>query len=307
MNRERAGNVDLRPRVGLGTVQFGLEYGIANEGARPTFGEVQRILDCAEGHGVSLLDTAALYGDAEAVLGRALPAGHRFDVVTKTPVFGGALIEARHADMLERAVHTSLKRLRLDDLYGLLIHSADDLLVEGGEWLMERAQTLRARGEVRKVGVSVYEPAQAERILEHHTIDLIQIPLNVLDQRFSSSGILDKLQKAGVEIHSRSVFLQGALLMSPDKLPPHFEGARDKLRRYREVLTGLDITPAEAAVDFVKRQPQVDGLIVGVCSVQQLGEVMAAYHARCPPCVHFADFAEREGRVIDPRLWPPRQ
>tara|TARA_B100001123_G_scaffold438524_1_gene573511 strand:+ start:1487 stop:2407 length:921 start_codon:yes stop_codon:yes gene_type:complete len=293
-----------RLQIGLGTVQFGLPYGIANRGIRPAISEVREILDYAAEEGVTILDTAAVYGDAERIIGGIIRPEHKFKIVTKSPAFGCQHISNDHANILENSLNTSLKYMRLEMLYGLLIHSGDDLLTEGGERLIERAMRLKELGKVAKVGVSVYEPLQTEKILDRYRIDLIQLPLNVLDQRFFSSGILSQLKDSSIEVHARSAFLQGALLMSPDQLPPHFECVMGTLLNYRNTLIRLGITPMQAAIDFIKRQPSVHAIVVGVCSVKQLKDILDAYRLPKTDIKGFEPFAVHKLSVIDPRKWP---
>ncbi len=297
-------NTQLHPRLGIGTVQFGMEYGIANMGPRPQRQEIQSILDYASDQGVSIIDTASSYGEAEVVLGETMPKEHQFHVVTKCPSFNKKTITKHEADALEDSFNKSLLRLGADHVYGLLIHNSRDLLANGGELLLERARKLKKSNKVRKLGVSVYDPDEAQHILNRHSIDLIQLPLNVLDQRFILSGIMSKLAEKNIEVHVRSIFLQGALLMSPLELPSHFEGVREQMNMYHTELSNLGITPMEAAIEFVKRQRSIHGLIVGLCSKEQLVEIIAAYRLPPLPISGFERFSQNDERIVDPRRWP---
>src|SRR5262249_17350751 len=157
------------------------------------------------------IDTAPLYGGSEESLGRALRAGDAFAIVTKTPWFGPGGVPA-NAEALTSAFQASLDRLRQERVYGLLVHRASDLLGPEGDDLFEAMRRLKQLGRVAKIGVSIYDARELEGVLARHQPDLVQLPLNVLDQRLLAGGQITRLKSAGVEIHARSAFLQGLLL-----------------------------------------------------------------------------------------------
>jgi len=288
-------------KLGLGTVQFGMDYGISNPGGKTAPDEVARILKVAVRNRIRILDTAALYGDSEEVLGAALPANHSFSVVTKTPVYTGADIKEDSARRLEQTFLRSLKNLGLPAVYGLLAHHTDDVLAPGGHLLIEKMHELKERGLVQKIGVSVYRAEQINRVLDNYPIDIIQLPLNVFDQRLLQSGHLAKLNKAGIEIHARSVFLQGLLLMEPASLPPYFDPIRKQLILYRNSIERHGLTPIQAALGFVTGLAQIDTVICGVTDHHQLQDLCDNMR----PCdaTLFSPFAVANEDIINPSHW----
>jgi aryl-alcohol dehydrogenase-like predicted oxidoreductase len=286
-------------KLGLGSAQFGLDYGIANTRGRTSADEVADILDGAERSGITIVDTAPSYGVAEEVLGAACVAG-RFDIVTKTPVFGGAP-DSNGADELERSLLRSLERLHVPSVRGLLVHNASDALSPSGSRLMERARQLQSQALVGKVGVSVYTSQQALDALSRFAIDIIQVPLSVYDQRILRDGTLDMLRCAGVEVHARSVFLQGLLLMDVENLPERFERLRLRHAVYLRTLRGLGCSPVHAALSFVAALRQVDTVVCGVDSVAQLHNLVASLE---PPLTEgFEPFAIDDPEIVDPSKW----
>ncbi len=235
-------------KIGLGTVQFGTPYGISNTTGQTPEQEVHRILTTAASHGIRTIDTASLYGDSEQVLGRQLSVDHVFRIVTKTPRFDRACISAEDGKHLKKVFDQSCSYLRQQTVYGLLVHNADDLLTSSGAYLMDAMSELKSEGRVSKIGASVYSASQIDRILERFSIDLIQLPINVLDQRLIKSGHLAALKHKDVEVHGRSVFLQGMLLMDPDRLPAHFAVVKPLLVDYFRELDKLRIGPVQAAL-----------------------------------------------------------
>lgn len=288
-------------KLGLGTVQFGMDYGISNPAGKTPPDEVDKILDVAVLNRIRIVDTAALYGTSEQALGASLPADHGFSVVTKTPVYQNENITADSARLLEQTFQRSLRRLRLAAVYGLLAHHADDMLSAGGNLLFEKMEELKQRGLVTKIGVSVYCAEQIERILDRYSIDLIQLPLNVFDQRLLHSGHLAKLKEIGVEIHVRSVFLQGLLLMEPANLPAFFNSFRQYLARYREAMECQGLSPLQAALGFAAGLDSVDAIICGVQNHQQLEDICAVLK----PCDTslFTPFGVTDEAIINPSQW----
>jgi aryl-alcohol dehydrogenase-like predicted oxidoreductase len=288
-------------KIGLGTVQFGLDYGISNDRGRTGPDEVARILKIARAHGIDVLDTAPAYGTSEAVLGTCHAAMTGFRIVTKTPRFDPANLPGDNADALENSLRASLERLATTSVYGLLFHRTSDLWSPGGDLLMARARACRAAGLVQKLGVSVYNAQEIDAILDLPGIDLVQVPINVLDQRLLASGHLDRLKAAGIEIHARSVFLQGLLLMEPTALPPALANARRPLEAFRANAHQRSLSPLEAALGFVLGVPQIDVALCGVNDAAQLQTICGRVTALPPE--EFAGLAQADPALLDPSQW----
>ena len=284
-------SADMR-RIGLGTVQFGLDYGISNAEGKTSKEAAAFIVREAAAMGICTLDTAAEYGDSEAVLGEILPPAHEYNIVTKTIQFNKAQTGPDDAKALELSFRESLRRLRQNRVYALLVHNADDLLADSDD-------------RVSKIGASVYTAAQIDAILERYEIDIIQIPLNVFDQRLIGSGHLKKLKARGVEIHARSIFLQGLLLMSPDELPAALAPARERLREWRTAMEAKNLSPLPAALDFVLSRSEVNRAVVGICTVDQLMQLASAVESRSTiPSIDWSQFAVDDETILNPAMWP---
>lgn len=288
-------------KLGLGTVQFGTNYGISNPGGQTAGEEVAEILAVAQRNNIRIIDTAALYGNSEEVLGNRLPVGHLFKLITKTVRFDAYRITPTEATLLEHTFVRSLQKLRCSSLYGLMIHNVADVLALGGERLMESLYTLKQRGLVTKIGVSVYTAEQIEVVLERFEIDLIQLPINVLDQRLIQGGQLTRLKAAGVEIHARSAFLQGLLLMEPKTLSSYFDKVKTHLIQYQEYLLRLGVTPVQAALSFVAGLDEIDVVICGVNNHHQLEELCSATIPL--ESIDFSQFAINDDLILNPSKW----
>lgn len=289
-------------KLGLGTVQFGLDYGVSNPAGKTPQAEVGRILQLAADKGMRVLDTAAGYGESEAVLGRSLPPQHSFAIVTKAPAMRADEAGNDYVGRVKATLRQSLARLRQETLYGLLVHRAEDLLSAQGEQLMEALLEFKQQGVVQKVGVSVYNAEQVDAILSRHPVELVQLPVSVLDQRLIASGHLAALKRAGVEVHARSVFLQGLLLMPSNALPDYFAVIRDHLAGYHSWLEGSALTPLQAALGFVLGLPELDHVILGVNSTVQLQEILVAQAGQLDSR-SMARFALHDPAMLDPSRW----
>ncbi len=288
--------------LGLGTAQLGFPYGVSNRSGRPSEAEAAAILECALEGGVLTIDTAPAYGESEALLGRLVhDAGVR--IVTKTESLAGAEVTAAACDAVRRSAQRSLERLRRDSLDGLLVHHGSEFALPGGERLARCLVELRDAGVARALGVSVYTREELDAARELLPLDLVQLPLNAFDQRFLRDGTLEELYTEGVEVHVRSVFLQGLLLMEPEELPAHLAAAELPLRRFHELRRERGLSPIEAALVPVRDLTGVDMVLVGANSARELGECIAAMRARFEPGMDFSGLASNDVELIDPRRW----
>ncbi len=291
-------------KIGLGSAQFGFDYGIANLEGKVPGEQVRRILDAAAENGVRVIDTASLYGDSESILGRLLREVHPFNIVTKTPQYNKPRLTREDAELLERTFAESLVKLRQPSLYGLLVHNAEDLLAENGILLWESMTDIKCKGMVKKIGVSIYSARQIDAILEKFPIDLIQLPINVLDQRLIRDGHLEKLKKYGVEIHARSVFLQGLLLMDPEKLHDYFGPVREHLKYYHQWIGSKGLLPVKSALAFVLNLEEIDTVIVGVANTMQFEEIIHECGNLSKITVDdYEKFAWSDEYILDPSRW----
>jgi len=260
-------------KLALGTVQFGLDYGVANEAGQVSLAEAQGVLSLASASGINLLDTAIAYGSSEAVLGKV--GVDRFRVVTKLPSLPSAG-ENDIAPWVRDQVEASLARLGQKQIYGLLLHRPNDLLGAQSKLLIEALIALKEAGVVQKIGISIYSPDELDAIRKKVQIDLVQAPVNVIDRRMETSGWLDRLKDDGVEVHARSVFLQGLLLMERGKIPQKFSRWSMLWDAWHEKLQNSGASPLAACLAYPLSLRQIDHVIVGVDAATQLAEIIQA-------------------------------
>ena len=244
----------MKCKLGLGTVQFGLDYGISNKDGKTTEGELVKILKTAREADIDLLDTAFGYGVSEETLGNIGIDG--FKVVTK-------FLPGSDDYSVCRQVELSLKRLRLDHLYGLLAHRPLDVMNNPETW--EYLVTLKADGLVEKIGFSFNSSEEIIRVFQSNfKPDLVQVPYNFLDHRFENYMI--SLHEIGCEIHTRSTFLQGLFFMKSEELSSFFDEIKPILRNLQtkgRELPGL-------LLNHTLKMNFVDRVILGVNTNIQL-------------------------------------
>lgn len=291
-------------KIGLGTVQFGTDYGISNKRGQCPKDEVRAILSLAAQAGIEVLDTAALYGSAEQVLGELVGPEEEFRVVTKSATLSFAPHPALAVKALDSGFRRSLARLGRTAVDGLLIHDADDLCGPAGPHLWRKMRELRDAGLIGKIGVSFYTADQIDEVCARFLPDLVQIPINVFDQRLINSSHIDWLKAADVEIHARSTFLQGLLLMSATEVPPELAGITPALVRFRTAMAGAGLTPLAGALAFSLSRPEIDVVLVGVASLSELAEIVRTVEAIDVNGMDWKHFALEDPHILDPRAWP---
>lgn len=283
-------------KIVLGTAQFGLDYGITNDEGVVGDNQMDAIIELCISKGVQLLDTAPAYGISEQRLGgnERITSGD-IQVITKTQ------LDSERVDVgqLITNVKASLGRLGVESLYGLLIHDPNAFTgVNSTEYLQFLAE-LKEIGLAKKVGVSIYSRDQIDRegILE--AIDFVQLPFNVFDQRMKTSGFLEKLKQQGIEIHARSVFLQGILLANDTSKLPDIEQYH---RQFIEVTNSMGISKVEAAIKFVDNIQEIDKIIIGSVSAEQMREIFSALSKEIDTS-QWGYLAIDNPKLVDPTQW----
>ena len=292
-------------RLGLGTVQFGMHYGVSNRRGQPDETETAAILARAAEAGAGYLDTAVAYPNSEALIGRHLAAESAFKIVTKTAPIVEAGLDRGHTTRILETLAQSMDRLRTSHLHGLLVHQAADLRKPGWEHLVEALNEAKSRGWVGHIGASVYNEEQLELVESRFRPDIVQGPFNALDTRLISSACFARLKVRGTQMHARSVFLQGLLLMQPSTLPAYFEPVKATLASLQTSWAAEGVSSLAGCLGFVLGHPDIDATIVGVNSVLEFEEILSAATSRLPERqATFGSPQSIDARYLDPSLWP---
>jgi aryl-alcohol dehydrogenase-like predicted oxidoreductase len=286
-------------KLALGGAQFGLAYGVANKGGQVALQEVSKILRVAYDQGIRTIDTAIAYGDSEAALGQVGVSG--WCVVTKLPEMPVDICGADKVRCwVSQQVQGSLQRMQVDCLHGLLLHRPQQLLAEQGQHLYRALVAMKEKQWVEKIGVSIYQPDELPPLFANMSFDLVQAPLSIIDQRLVQSGWAERLHRKGVDLHVRSAFLQGLLVMPDDQRPAKFAIWNDIWTVWRDWLRSAGAPPLDACLRYVYQLPAVTNVVVGVDSMQHLEEILKVPET-CLPSL--PNWGKIDDRLLNPAGW----
>jgi aryl-alcohol dehydrogenase-like predicted oxidoreductase len=248
---------EIKNKIALGSAQFGMDYGINNKRGQIPKKEVFQILDNASRSGIGMIDTAYTYGESETIIGGFIQKNSRnFKIVSKLPKC--------NIEEIEGIFKTTLKRLNTDKIYGYMIHNFQDFLDSPSIWYFLEA--LKLKGKVEKIGFSIYFPWELEYIFKNKLkIDIIQLPYSVFDQRFVD--YFPRLESLKIDIHARSVFLQGLVFKKPEELGAYFAKFRNKIAKLRLLSKQLKIPIAGICLNFALLNRLINKVIVGVDNI----------------------------------------
>lgn len=287
----------MNSHLALGTAQFGLPYGITNKPGQISLDEARKIIVFARKNQITTIDTAIAYGESENVLGQIGLDG--FEIISKLPAMPTGIRDIK--GWVKEEVSGSLKRLGVDNLEALLLHRPNQLAGTCGNSLAEAMEHVKHEGLVKRIGISIYSPEELRAAMEKMQIQIVQAPFNLIDRQLFSSGWMDEMHNVGIELHARSIFLQG-LLLSRD------EGIRKKFSRWNDLWTKWDqwlekesLSPVNACLGFVKSFPQISKLVVGIDSLIHLQELVASSGNFNIP--FFPDIECSDIDLINPSRW----
>lgn len=293
---------------GLGCAQFGQEYGMSSKGKVLSEKETQEIIEVALENGVSFFDTAPDYGNSEEWLGKILSRARKKDLVIATklrwvrePKPSSEYVR----DTIERSLEDSLRKLRRETLDIVYIHQ-QELFFQFQEIFLSVLEKAKQSGYVKHVGISLYEPREAEQALSHKELEVFQVPYNVLNRAFEKEGEMKTLKEKGKLVVVRSVLLQGFLLLDPEELVSFFNPIKESLKNLRENVEKFSLSPEEFFLGYVLRK-DLGPLVVGVFSKEQFMRDIHVF--RSPPDAgllrEMEQFIPRfDPLYSDPRKWP---
>lgn len=285
-------------RLALGTVQFGFPYGIANQNGQPSRQDAKAILDYAFASGFDTLDTAISYGQSEARLGEVGIAD--WQVISKLPAIPDGCLDVRQ--WVAKSVQSSLARMGIERLYGLLLHRPQQLLSAQGDALFSAMEALKADGLLVKTGASVYGFEELDALAPYYRFDLVQAPFNVFDQGLLSSGWMNRMLSEGTELHVRSLFLQGLLLIPAADRPEKFLRWANVWKAWDDWLIESGLTSLQACIRYALSFDQISKAVIGVDNVPQLMQIIDASQDDLTSPLPIA-LAVNDADLINPSRW----
>lgn len=271
-------------KLGLGCSQLGLDQPPAAPRGRPPEREAVEALQIAARTGLKILDAQVQFPRAETLIGNLMPRPNPFRTLVR------CVRPDRGPDHVEDELRQCLRRLRLDKADTVMVQSAGDLFSSHGPAMWDRLKKLRDEGLFQGVGVSVFASDDPVGLARRFKPDVLQAPVSLLDQRLIVSGALAEIAGLGVEVHLRSIFLQGLLFLPPDRMPVALRGQAGPLSRVRRLIAEGRSDPLQAALWFALSRPEAHHVIVGVASAAELQAVIAAA-ASAPPDLDWDEMA----------------
>ena len=285
-------------KLALGTAQFGLSYGVANQNGQVGLAVGREIVRMAAARGIDTIDTAIAYGESEQRLGE-IGVGD-FKIITKLPAIPAECVDI--SAWVSQNLTASLKRMNLSKLDGVLLHQPSQLLERRGQEIYDALTQVKSAGLVNKIGVSIYSPLELNSIIQTFDIDIVQAPLNLIDRRLVTSGWLRQLHERCIEVHIRSVFLQGLLLMKRGQIPVKFERWSTIWNTWHNSLAHHNLSALTACLQYPLSLPEVNRVIVGVDNAAQLLELVDSHQINVPQH-DWKSIACDDEELINPSKW----
>lgn len=284
----------LLDKIVLGTVQFGLDYGVNNQQGQVSSSEVNSILELAYNNGIRTLDTSSAYGNSESVLGTALKGGlFNFKIISKYPLSD---------KNVESVFRQSLSDLYQQQLYGYLVHHFDFYQSHPSIW--DEMLRLKEIGSILKIGFSLYSPEQLEYLFDHNIeFDILQFPYNIFDRQFEP--YLEGLKDKGVEIHTRSAFLQGLFFKDLRSLNSNLSLLKPHLQDLHRYCEEEGIAVEQLALNYVALNTSIDGVLIGVDNSRQLQSNINVLSRglRAKDIDYVNSITVQETRLLNPVNW----
>ena len=282
-------------KLGLGSAQFGLDQTALVRGRAPQ-AEARDILDIAARAQLTLLDVDGHSAGAESALGEVMPRPHPFNISIST------VRPDRGPDHVEAEARATMRRLGVDQVDAILAPCAADLFGPHGMALWNRLRAMKDAGLTRKIGVAVFASDDPLGVARRFRPDVMQAPASLLDQRLLIDGTLAALTGLGIEVHLRSIFLNGLLFLPPDRAPNHLKAAASRISRARRLIAEGRSDPLQAALGFALSRVEAAKVLVGVTSAAEVSAVIAAASTP-PPDLDWDEMAIDDPVAFDPRAW----
>ncbi len=279
-------------RIALGTAQFEKSYGINRNNKIFTFREKKRLISFIKKSGIKMIDTASSYDSAEKDLGKI--GVNKFNIITKLPKLKKKI---KVKEQILSETFLSIKKLQVNSLYGILVHHFEDLIGNSGKDYVNSLIALKKKGIVKKIGVSLYDIQDLKKIIKFWKPDIIQVPYNVFDQRLHNNSFLRFIKKNKIEVHARSIFLQGLLTKKSKK--KKFKKWNNFFNNWFLWCKKRKVEPYQAAYLFVKKNKNIKKIIIGVENLEQIKNIL-----RIKKKINkFPNFKCKDKILINPYNW----
>ena len=287
----------LNKNLVLGSANFTSGYGLRSSKGF-TITQLNLISDILKKNNIKFIDTAYSYKGSQSKIGKSNL--KKFKIYTKIPKF----LYRKKLDIkawIDKIIKKSLKQTKQKYFSGVYFHNYKDLLSKNGDYFFSALSELKKQGLIKKIGVSVYSPQELNDVINKFQIDIAQIPLNIFDRRFLKNNFLKRIKKLGIEVHARSIFLQGLLLMGPNEVPAYFKKWNKLFKNWNEWNNENKQNKIRTCFNFINSIKYIDKIIIGINSIYELKILIDFYKnskGKFPKKIYTLD-----EKLIDPRLW----
>ena len=260
----------MKSKIILGSANFDQKYGITKNLIKKK--QIEKLLSIAFKNKIKRIDTSPDYSKSEKIIG--LLNNNRFKIISKIPKKPKKISKQNISKWVMENVMNSLSILKIKKLECLLLQDANSLLGKNGKEIYRSIKNIKSRNLTTKIGISIYDFKTLGKILKNFKFDLIQIPFNIFDQRLITEGWLRSLKKKKIEVHARSIFLQGTLLLKKNELPKYLKKFGKHWSIWENWIKKNKLNPLQACLLFVLNQKEIDGIVLGCDNINQFNQIL---------------------------------
>ena len=290
-------NIKDNRKIIIGTAQFGAAYGIKNKKIKIKKNEAFKILKLSEKNNIFYLDTSDDYKGYKNILPKCNLEKWKISLKLSNKIIQKFNTEKKFLNFFDK----NLKKLKKKKINYLFFHDAKILFTKDGKNIYQLLRKLKKKGLVKKIGFSAYTVDEIKKVIMKYKIDVIQFPFNVFDQRLKQKKILQKLKSLKVEIHARSIFLQGLLLLREKNIPKKFKNYNKNFSRWFEFIKKNKSHPLKECINFAFNNKFIDKYVIGVDSASNLEDIINFKVKKSKK--NFDYLKTNEDNLIDPRKW----
>lgn len=291
----------------LGTVQFGMDYGVFNQ-PKKDIDYCVRCLDYATQNGIHAIDTATAYGIAEEVTGeflkkKTVPRNELFLSTKLLPNVLDNLNSSDYESVITENIEKSLKTLHTDYIDAYFFHSSRYIF---NDEMMEALQVVKRKGLAKEVGVSIYYEDEAVVAMNNPMVQYVQTPYSVFDHRMKKVGLFDEEKRGNLLVDSRTTFIKGLIRLQEEEVPDHLAKAKPILRKLDDICKETGYSRIELAIGYVKKEQGINHLVFGIRDMEQLKQDIRAFEREIPQdvlCKLEQEFSGIDTDIVIPSLW----
>ena len=289
----------------IGGAQIGNKYGVTNK-KKLTKKETSFIINYALKNNIKFIDTASNYQNSEKIIGE-IKKSKNLNIITKlSNIKNNSLNSKNWIKKMDQQLKNSKINLKINRLYGLLVHNPNDLIGKNSDKIFNRLMDYKKMQYAKKIGVSVYSIKEAKKILEKFKIDIIQIPINIFNQEFLNINFLENMKRNHIEIHARSIFFQGMAIQDINKIDSYFKNVLNKFKIFDQDCKSNNKNKIKKSLEFVYSNKYINKYVIGFNDLNQFKEVISIKLSK-KNLNSFSKYAIDNKTITNPSKWKIRK